>query len=627
MFTDMVGYTALGQRNESLSLALVEEQRKLVRPILARHNGREVKTIGDAFLVEFPNALDAVRCAYDIQRASREFNIAMPVEKQIHLRIGLHVGDVVESKGDILGDAVNVASRIEPLAMDGGVCLSRQVYDHIGRKFELPIISLGPRALKNVGTPVDLYEIAMPWAGEPCQPDKKRVAILPFANISPDPRDEYFADGLTEELIGTLSKVHDLRVISRTSVLQYRGKSKPISEIGRDLNAGTILEGSVRKAGDRVRVSIQMIDASHDEHLWAENYDREIEDIFSVQSDIATRVAGALKVRILADERNLIGKALTESVEAHSLYLRGVHCFNRGSPSDLMKAIDYFELACEEDPRFALSFAMAAYGYAVVAGESMSSAEAIPKAKELLSRALSIDDRLAEAYNVQALIAVQYDWDWAATERSYKKAMSLNPSLAEAHTFYSWFLAGMGRFVEAVSEAAVAYELDPMSPFTADICGHTYMTAGRNDKAREMYMKVIELHPDFARAHLGLALLDVTEGKAEEAIEETRRATSISGEAIFREFEANTYALVGLKKEATKILEGLLSNEFKGYVSPTSIGLIYYNLGENDSGYQWMKKAYEVRDAWLPMINRWPVQSLARKDPRFIDLLKRLGLD
>ena len=233
MFTDMVGYTALGQRNESLSLALVEEQRKLIRPILSRHNGREIKTIGDSFLIDFRNALDAVRCAYDIQRATREFNISLPAEKRIHLRVGVHLGDVVESQGDISGDAVNVASRIEQLAEDGGVCITRQVYDHVLNKFELPLMSLGPKALKNVSALVEVYKMVMPWEEERAASrpilDKRRIAVLPFTNISPDPADEYFADGMTEELISTMSRISGMKVIARTSIMGSRSSTVRIS--------------------------------------------------------------------------------------------------------------------------------------------------------------------------------------------------------------------------------------------------------------------------------------------------------------------------------------------------------------------------------------------------------------
>jgi len=397
MFTDMVGYTTLAQKDETLSLAVLEEQRKLVRPVIAGFNGREIKTIGDAFLIEFPSALEAVKCAYEIQKAAREFNISTPEERRINLRIGIHLGDVVESQGDISGDAVNVASRIGPFAEKGGVSLSRQVYDQVQNKFELPLTSLGPKSLKNVGTPIEVYKIDLPWhdkrsSRHPSHLDRSRIAVLPFANISPSSSDEYFADGMTEELITTLSRIRELGVIARTSVIRYKGLTKPVTDIGRDLNVGTVLEGSVRVAGKKLRITAQLVDVATEEHLWSETYDRELEDVFAIQSDIAKRIAKELKIKILKSETLRLEKKATGIPEAYSLYLRGRHSLNTRTEKGLKEAIRHFESAIRHDPDFALAYTGLADAYSILASYSLEfipPREGFPKAKAAAEKALS----------------------------------------------------------------------------------------------------------------------------------------------------------------------------------------------------------------------------------------------
>jgi adenylate cyclase len=630
MFTDMVGYTALGQRNESLSLALVEEQRKLIRPTLERHNGREVKTMGDAFLVEFSSALDAVMCAYDIQRATKEFNVSLPEERRIHLRVGVHLGDVVESQGDISGDAVNIASRIEPLAEDGGVCLTRQVYDQIQNKFELQMASLGIKTLKNVSVPVEVYKIAMPWgegaAVSQVRLDSKRIAVLPFTNMSTDPADVFFADGLTEELISTMSKIRELSVISRTSVMQYRNQSKSVSEIGRELNAGTILEGSIRKAGNRLRVSAQMIDATQDKHLWAENYDREVQDIFLVQSDIADRVAQALRVHLLAPEKEEISKAPTKSPGAHTLYLKGSY-FAKGldsTPADIEKGIEYFKLAVDQDPDFALAYAMLSECHIDIADESMPAVQAFPKAKEFAAKAVSLNAKLAEAHYCLAGIAFQHDWDWPLADTEFRRAVDLNPSHADAHAAYATFLTAMGRFDESIRERRAQQDLDPLSPWIGS--GISYWVARNNEKARETWQRALEKHPNNPRAHAHMALLNAVESKTEAALKEVEALLRISGESLFQEYAAWTYAILKMEQKALDIVQGLLSNKYRGYASPMGISAIYYLLGDKDEGFEWIHKAYEVRSAALPYTNNWPIMDRAREDSRFLELLAKMKL-
>jgi TolB-like protein/Tfp pilus assembly protein PilF len=456
--------------------------------------------------------------------------------------------------------------------------------------------------------------------------DRHRVAVLPFVNITPDPADEYFADGMTEELISTMSKIRDLSVISRTSVMQYKNQSKPITEIGTELNAGTVLEGSVRKAGNRVRVSAQMIDAINDKHVWAENYDRELQDIFSVQSDIASRVAEALKVQLLAGERQQIGQTPTKNPEAHVLYLKAIYHENKGSPADFERAIEYYELAVEQDPQFALAYAQIALLYVAIAGESMPGSKAFPKAKENLASALSLNPTLAEAQNVNAWIAHQYDWNWTEAEASFKKTIAIMPSLAIAHDLYGRFLAMMGRFEDAISEVSRAHELDPADPFTMFHSGIVYWMAGRNDTAREFYLKVLVAKPHFARAHLGLACVNVSEVKRDEAIREADAAVANSDEAFFREMQAWVHGSVGSTGKVREILANIQAGKYTGYVSPFTIGAIYYMLGDQDKGYEWVKKAYDERDPGLVWYNKWPILGVMREDERFVQLLHKMKL-
>jgi len=371
MFTDIVGFTALSQANESLALSVLDEQRELLRPIFMRHGGREVKTIGDAFLVDFPSALNAVKCAYQIQKTTREFNYTQAEERRVHLRIGVHIGDIVEAEGDISGDAVNVASRIEALADVGGVCLTRQVYDQVQNKLELRMRSLGAKSLKNLRTPMEVFSMVMPWergvVDEAVELDRHRVAVLPLKNMSPDPNDEYFADGMTEELITALSGLRELTVIARTSIMQYKNSPKRIADVARELKTGTVIEGSVRKAANKLRITVQMIDAATEGHLWAKNYDRQMDDIFAIQSEIAEKVADALKVKLIDTTKRRLERRPTENTEAYTLYLKGRYYWSERTKPSVEKGIAYLHKAVEADPNLALAYSDLADAHVVMA--------------------------------------------------------------------------------------------------------------------------------------------------------------------------------------------------------------------------------------------------------------------
>jgi len=645
MFTDMVGYTTLGQKNESLSLALVDEQRKLIRPILNKHDGREVKTMGDSFLVEFSSALNAVRCAYDIQRAAREFNISLPVERRVHLRVGVHLGDVLNSQGDISGDAVNVASRINYLADDGGVCLTRQVYDHVQNKFELPLKSLGPQSLKNVNAPVEVYRMEMPWdekrATQPTELDKRRIAVLPFANMSPDPADEYFADGLTEELISKLSLVKGLRVIARTSVMSYKKKDKRISEIGAELGVGSIVEGSFRKAGNKIRVTTQLIDVRDDQHVWAQSYDRNLDDVFAVQTDIAKQVSDTLKVKILEAEIDWIDRKPTESTEAYTLYLRGRYHFNRRGVEDIVKASEYFGQAVREDERFALGYVGLADCYAVLSNIGINSGANHQKAKIAAAKGLELDGDLAEAHATRGLILLQ-EFNLREAEEEFRKAIELKPNYASAHHWYARLLVSKLSWDEALKQIERAVELDPFSQVINLNHAHYYRRRGDYDKALELYKKAAELDPNFAMAHFDLAVIygrmkrraDM-KLEAKIAIERGTREAKIAvglGRGTYHRPVKILDALVAYFDNDQEKVRKLLAELESHFGEPLAISALqaaglHFSLGENEKGFEWLEKSYSRKEDDLLYIRTDELFDGIRSDPRYQDLLKRIGLE
>ncbi len=633
MFTDIVGYTALGQRNEALSLALLDEHRKMLRPVFARHNGREVKTMGDAFLVQFASALEAVRCAYDIQRASREFNISLPGEKRVRLRVGIHVGDVVETQGDILGDAVNLASRIEPLSEDGGVCVTRQVYDQVRNKFELPMISLGTKSLKDVGAPLELYKMQMPWSegteNLAIKPDKKRIAILPMVNMTADPTEEYFADGMTEELISTISVNSGLRVISRTSAMSYKGTRKGATEIGKELGVGAILEGSIRKAGNLVRIAIQLIDVNTDELLWSQKYDKELSDVFAIQTDIATQVAGALKVTPKVREEYQIEKRFTEDTEAHMVYLKGLYHMHKETEAELNTAMKYFELATDKDQGFALAYVGLADCYGLLASYGYrDSKEAFSKARSLVLKALEIDENIPEAHAVFGTILQDYYWDLPGAEKEFKRAMELNPNWAEIPHCYADYLALTGRLNQAIAELGRAEELDPLSLDIRNCAAWTLTVARSSDRAIEECKKMLETNPNFVPAYDKLERAYLHKSMYDEAVETMEKAVAVSGgSARAKAYLGHAYAMGGQIELAEKVHADLQKMAKTQYVSPLFLAVVCAGLNHKEEAFEWLERAYQERTAALVKLKVDPIYDNLRSDPRFGLMLRKIGLE
>ena len=623
MFTDMVGYTALGQRNEVLSLALVEEQRKVVRPILARHGGSEVKTIGDAFLVVFPSAVDAVRCAYDIQRATREFNLTLTADRRIHLRVGIHVGEVVESKGDVMGDAVNVASRIEPLAEEGGVCVSRQVYDQVANKLELRLESIGVKGLKNVLLPVEVFKVVMPWGEGPLAPaslDRKRVAVLPLTNLSPNADDRYFADGMTEELISAISRVPGLSVISRTSTMRFRDPSKSVPEIGRELGAGTLIEGSVRKAGNRVRITAQLIDARTDNHLWVENYDRDLDDVFAIQSDVASKVAGSLQTRLLG------GKEWkdTDDMEAYTMYVRATQLYHEGSQAGYRSALALLQQATARDPNFVRALALLAETWGELIGDGYEKWSELPKAEEAARLAVEKGPEWAEAHVAMSLVFMTLD-RFAESIAHAERAVQINPSLAKAWQTLGYLNMTFGTLEEALPAFRRADELDPLSSGGGIMHAVVCWFMGRHAEALGIFQRLFDLNPGNPAIHLALARMYVSTGDyvmAQKVLDKVRELEP--GIGGLQAVQGIIFARTGRRKEAEREL-ALAAESGSEVVRLGAQFSVNYALGNLDEAFRALMKQAEAH-TWVPMIRFAPMYAELRKDPRYTDFCKAVGI-
>jgi adenylate cyclase len=630
VFTDIAGYTTLTQADEGGALRLVQEQEKLVRPLLEAHRGRKVKSMGDGLLLEFPNALDAVEWAVDLQRHVHERNAREGVPP-FRIRVGIHLGDVERRGTDIFGDAVNIASRVEPIAEPGGVCLSAQVYDQVHNKVPYQIETLGPQRLKGVRDPVEIYRVVLPWgAGTPAPgPVVPRLAILPFANISPDPKDEYFADGLTEELISVLSQIRGLRVISRTSVNQYRGTSKQIAQIGSELGVDSVLEGSVRKAGDLLRIAVQLIDVRTDEHRWSQTYDRKLENVFAIQADVAERTAGALKVELVRSEQDAIRERPTSSLAAYESYLRGIQAFRLyegfGSEETDQSAEKYFEAALREDPQFSAAYSYLANHLLAAMGLTRAGREVFPRARELVAEALKLNPTSSDTHTAIGNLAMQADQDWVRAETEFREAIELNPSSSTAHFWYGYLLSTLQRFDEARAQYHLAIEVDPLWLLPRLNMISILCSVGDYESAIALTKK---LSTDFGdRRPVVMLLLQVylNAGRRDDAIAALERLPGPL-DVSARTTRAAVLALLGQPEEARAMLAEWEGGRWKGYVSLVGPAQFYALWGESDKAIALLEQDYRDGDKVLWASYQTSFFDPIRDDPRFVACLRRMNL-
>ena len=464
--------------------------------------------------------------------------------------------------------------------------------------------------------------------GEPSVPRIQSIAVLPLENLSKDPEQEYFADGMTDELITNLAQISALRVISRTSAMQYKGTKKSLSEIARELHVDAVVEGTVMHSGDRVRITAQLIEASTDHHLWAASYDRDLQNVLSMQEEVTRAIVSEVRVKLTAQEQARLASMHPINPEAFQLWLKGRYYWYKLNPEGLQKAIEYFQQALEKDPTYAPAYAGLADSYNLLAFFNVfPPREVMPKAKAAAVKALELDDNLAEAHVSLGWAGFTYDLDWPAAGKHFERAIVLNPAYPLAHSYYSLYLGALGRPEEGLTEAKRALDLDPVSPAINHYVIVQLYLARRFDEAIEQCRKTLELDPSFTPVHGTLAEVYSAKGMYREALAEYEEYSALSGGSPrSTAFVGYAHARLGQRSQAFRVLEQLRAASKQKYVPALSFAIVYVGLGEKEQAFLWLEKAYDERTNSLAYLKVQATWDPLRSDPRFADLVRRIGL-
>jgi adenylate cyclase len=632
MFTDMVGYTAASQADEAGALTRRREQEDILVPLVTEFGGRKVKSTGDGILAEFASALMATECAVEIQRRVQARNLGT-ASTPIALRIGIHLGDVEEVGGDIFGDAVNLAARVEPLAEPGGVCVSEEVYAQVHNKIKTGLEKQPPREVKGVQLPLTVYRvsIARPAQSTPDAPrDPSRIAVLPFANISPDPHDEYFAEGLTDELITVLAQLRGARVIARTSVAGYKGTTKSVAQIGSELGVSSILEGSVRRAGERIRISAQLIEVDTQNHAWAKTFDRNLSDVLAVQAEVAREVAGALKIQLRRSEELRLELQGPVQSESYLACARGrARLMESFSKPSLEEARREFQRAVDIDPVNARAYAGLADATHLLGlfWDRSSRRDMDRLARELASRAVTLDPNLSDAHSALGLVLYDSN-EWLDAETEALRALSLNPSFSLVRTWYALMLSEEGRGEEALEQLRLAREADPQSVQVARLYGVTVCYMHRSGDMPDAISRLEKIETDPVSAHYVRAHYHYFNGDLPAAFRELDRAEAAReepGTVPLRLARLKLLALSGQTAQARKLL-GDIDVPAEQASSLVERAVVLAFTGDIDGCFELLHREVERGGIALQQIRLDPDCEPIRRDPRFAELLKRVKM-
>ncbi|HET9277543.1 MAG TPA: tetratricopeptide repeat protein [Flavitalea sp.] len=632
MFSDMSGYTALMQQNEQLAKDKRRRLKEVLENSVSSYNGKILQYYGDGALSIFNSAIDGVHCAVEIQQTLQQ-------APKVDLRIGIHTGDISIEDEAIYGDGVNLASRIESLAVPGSIFISEKVFDELRNHPNLTAREMGYFELKNVERPVRIFAIDVKGLvvptrdalkGKTKQPSN-RLAVLPFVNMSADPENEYFSDGITEELLNALTKVDGLQVTSRTSAFAFKGKNTDIREIGIQLNVDRILEGSVRKAGNRVRITAQLINTADGYHIWSENYDRNLTDIFEVQDELSSIIANKLRENLTAREHEeTLVKVPTQNLEAYTLFLKGLHFHNKITPNDAKKAIECFEKAITLEPDYAHAYAMAAANYAYLgATGQMQPNKAFPVVHAYSDKALQLDSSLAAGYSAKGSAYLLYDWKWKQAYDSLIKAIELNPATTAAYQLLSFYYQSTGRKKEAVDILEKALQVDPLSPIINQFLADAYFNAGRPDDALKQVEWLLDIDPQM---RIALQLKGWCIGvkgdwkKAKEIFEEVHRLTKHPLKGLTP--LGCAYARLGEREKALECIRKTEQRQVEdpGVVLEIDLAMIWWSLGDKDKTFYHLFQGVEKRMGPVAILIDHPMFKGISDDPRYLLLKEKLHL-
>ena len=649
---DIVGFSRLMERDEAVTFSRLRQLREEVtEPKIHAYGGRVIKTTGDGFLAEFTSAAAALRCAIDIQREAIAREGGRGSDARIRLRIGINVGDIIVDGDDVVGDGVNIAARLEALAQPDGICLSQTVREQIHDDLGIVLADLGEQKLKNVTRPIRAFAVMLATgrgasdpqdAADPslaatamrASPIPPSIAVLPFANLSPDEENEYFADGLAEELLNVLARIRGLRVASRTSAFFFKGKDVDIRTIAQKLGVATVLEGSMRRSGERIRITAQLIDAASDSHLWSQVYDRTLDDIFAVQADIANSVVAELRTALLGEredggaspsveaEVRAAASGRSDDPEAYRLYLQGRFYVLRITEADVLRGIGFYRQAIDRDPAFALAWAGLSRAYHAQAGRGwLPVADGMEQAREAAQRALALGPDVAEAHIALAWVLADYDWDWNGAQRELERARALAPGDGDVHRACASLAMQAGRAEESIACARRAVALDPLSKPAHVVLGDCCLRAGRLDEAVASLEFALDLAPSAGITRYLLSCARLLQGRTVEALEEAEREPIPYLRLLCLALVQHTLGNAAASDAALRKLIDDFGDAFS-----FQIAAAHAWRGEVDSAFKWLEHAHATHDAGLGEMVSYPPLRALRDDPRWHALVRKIGL-